>query len=121
MNQAEGCNTRSPVEFALSVALEDLRKTLQFMEEQELEMPKPLLPEWVEMREKTRESIKLIAEVLDGVKAKNRLNLKLSSKGREQVMRILLGTFEHFSYHVETVDDLKKLIEIAQVFVEALS
>ncbi|MBQ3455945.1 MAG: hypothetical protein IJG36_05870 [Synergistaceae bacterium] len=121
MSEVEGCNTSSPVEFALSVALDDLRETLQFMEKWELEMPKPLLPEWEEMQEKTRESIKLITEVLDGVKAKNQLNLKLSKEERRQVMSILLSTFEHFSYHVKTVDDLKELIEIARVFVEALS
>ena len=118
---SEGQEEMSPVELALKVALDELKDKLQFMEENESQMPKSLLTEWAKIRQDMQEAMELIGKVLEGVNAQNRVNLRLNESERRRVMHILLSTFEAFSYQVKSVDDLKKLIEIARVFVEALS
>ena len=117
----DGHEKMSPVELALNVALDELHGKLQFMEENESQMPKSLLTEWAKIRQDMQEAMELIGKVLEGVNAQNRVNLRLNESERRRVMHILLSTFEAFSYQVKSVDDLKKLIEIARVFVEALS
>ena len=116
-----GHEKMSPVELALSVALEELRREHNRIEEYEKQAVILPFATWEEIGKDLQASIELIAGVLEGVKAKNRVNLRLTEDDRRKVMRILLSTLEGFSYRVKTVDDLKRLIEIARVFVEALS
>lgn len=121
MQLPEGHEKMSPVELALSVALNELRRSLSYMEVEECATPTLPMPRLPEMRQGLEESIGFISEVLDGVRAKNRAKLTLNEEDCGQVKKILLRTLNHLSYRVNNVKDLKILIEIARVFVEELS
>ena len=110
-----------PVELALSVALDELRRSLSYMKGEECTTPTLPMLTWAEMRQGLEESIEFISGVLNGVKAKNRAKLTLNEEDCVQVKQILLRTLNHLSYRVNNVKDLKILIEIARVFVEELS
>ena len=122
MNLPKGHEVMTPIELALSVALQVLKRRDAFMEECErLPCNKNPPPIWVIFREETHNSIKLIEETLEVVREKNRQNFSLNATGRERVMQILLKGLEHISCEVKTKDEMLKLIGIARAFVEVLS